>query len=277
MRRVRLWMVLLLALASGGLAGYLALEYLREQAAPLLIPEPRRNRVVVAARDLPLGSTIQTEDVRVLDWPGDAIPAGYASSPTEVVGRGVIIPVRANEPLLASKLADREAGSGLPIAIPEGMRAVSVRVDEVVAVAGFVVPGTRVDIMVTISEGGNQPTVTRTVLQNVPVLTINQTIQADRNGSPVTGTVLTVLVTPEQAEALVLVANEGRIQLALRNRLDLDSIATVGARVSTLFSPSTPGATRRAPVTVRRPVTGSERTPTVIETFKGGARTLITF
>lgn len=276
MRRVRLWVVLVLALSSGGLAGYLAFSYIRQKATPLIAAEPRRNRIAVAARDLEVGSIIRAEDVRVIDWPGDALPPGYASSASEVVGRGVITPVKVNEPLLASKLADKEAGGGLPIVIPEGMRALSVRVDEVIAVAGFVGPGTRVDVLLTFNPGGEGNEVSRILLQNVPVLARGQQIQTDPEGKPQVVSVVTLLVTPEQAELLTLAASQGRIQLALRNTLDTDSADTEGARIASLLGrpiprPRPPGRV----VSVGRPQTAPDSL--IVETYKGGARTLIKF
>jgi pilus assembly protein CpaB len=168
MRKNRLILVLLLAVVTGGLAGWLALSQLSRQAVASPTPDRSgRVRLAVAARDLPLGSLLRTEDVRLIDWPGDVLPLGYAGNTAELVGRGLMAPVRANEPLLSSKLADRESGGGMPILIPDGMRAVSVRVDEVIQVAGFVTAGTRVDVVVTLSQGNDAPTVSRVILQNV--------------------------------------------------------------------------------------------------------------
>src|SRR2546422_295152 len=139
MRHQRMWVVLFLAMASGGLAAYLTLRYLRDQKA-LLAAEPRGASVIVAARDLSVGTIVRAADVRAVRWPGNATPPTYFGTVEAVVGRGVITPVRANEPLLEGKLADRGAGGGLSVSISEGMRAVSVKVDEVIGVAGFVLP-----------------------------------------------------------------------------------------------------------------------------------------
>lgn len=277
MRRLRLVTVLLLALATGGLAGYMALEYLQQRATPLIAAEPRRNRLVVAARDLEVGSIVSASDVRLVDWPGDALPPGYASSPSEVLGRGVITAIRVNEPLLGSKLADKEAGGGLSIVIPEGMRAMSVRVDDVTAVAGFVGPGKRVDVLVTVDGRGNESSFTRVVLQNISVLAAGQQVQ-DLNGRPQTVSVMTLLVTPEQAEVLALASVEGRIQLALRNTLDTSEITTPGARIAQLLGRGTPQTPAPRPVTVRPPrPPAPEPEPNVVEVYKGGSKTLITF
>jgi pilus assembly protein CpaB len=235
MRSRRLFIVMALALLSGLAAAWLALNYLRQPESPIRTVEPTSTEVVVAARDLSLGTVLTAEDVKLVGWPGGLLPEGYSSSVEEVLGRGVIYSVVLNEPLLSSKIAVKEAGGGLPIVIPEGMRGVSVRVDDVISIAGFVVPGTRVDVLVTLDQGGQGNPVTKIVLQNIFVLTSGQVIEQDVNGEPIQVTVLTMLVTPEQAEELVLAATRGRIQLALRNTLDMDSITTQGARLNNLI------------------------------------------
>jgi pilus assembly protein CpaB len=155
----------------------------------------------------------------------------------EIVGRGVIVNIVKNEPILPAKLASKEAGSGLPPVIPEGMRAVSVRVNEVIGVAGYVLPGTRVDVLASMSPTNNPVDMTsKVVLANVLVLTAGTRIEADqKDGKPVQVTVVTMAVTPEQAERLALASTEGKIQLALRNPLDQTAPATPGMRPSVLL------------------------------------------
>lgn len=235
MRSRRLFIVMALALLSGLAAAWLALNYLRQPENPIRSVEPAATEVVVAARDLSLGTILTAEDVKLASWPGGLLPEGYSSSVEEVLGRGVITNVVLNEPLISSKIAVKEAGGGLPIVIPEGYRGVSVRVDDVISIAGFVLPGTRVDVMVTLDQGAQQGNpITKLMLQNIPVLTSGQVVEQDINGEPVQVTVITLLVSPEDAEQLVLAATRGRIQLALRNTLDIDSVTTQGARMSNL-------------------------------------------
>jgi pilus assembly protein CpaB len=235
MRSRRLFIVMALALLSGLAAAWLALNYLRQPENPIRTVEPSATEVVVAARDLSLGTILTAEDVKVASWPGGLLPEGYSASVEEVLGRGVITNVVLNEPLISSKIAVKEAGGGLPIVIPEGYRGVSVRVDDVISIAGFVLPGTRVDVMVTLDEGAQQGNpVTKLMLQNVAVLTSGQVVEQDINGEPIQVTVITLLVNPDEAEQLVLAATRGRIQLALRNTLDMDSVTTQGARMSNL-------------------------------------------
>ena len=202
MRKLRPWLMLMLALGSGGLAAYLALRYLREQATPLMASEPRKTSIILAARSLPIGAVITEQDVKVVGWPGEAVPAGYIGSLKDAIGRGVITPVSENEPLLASKVSTFDQGGGLPIIIKDGMRAMSVRVDEVIGVAGFVLPGTHVDVLLTLDKGDNRPqTLTRTILQNVTVLAAGQQVQRDKEGKPQTVTVITLLIDARRCRA----------------------------------------------------------------------------
>lgn len=274
MRGRRALIVMALAIVSGGIAGYSALRFLQQRPTRLVAAEPVRSArpVVVAARDLPLGSVVREDDVRLVDWPSHAVPQGYAGSLSDVLGRGLITDIRMNEPLLDTKLADIAAGGGLPIVIPEGMRAVSVKVDEVIGVAGFVRPGTRVDVLLTIRVPGQQEPVSRVILENIQALAAGQDIQRDAEGDPVSVTVITVLVSPEEAEKLVLAASQGQIQMALRNTLDLQDIQTSGTTVSALLGDARPRRTYR--------VTSGESGPasqSIIEMYRGGVRTLISY
>ncbi len=144
--------MLLLALTSGVVAALLALRYLRERTTPLMASEPRTASIVLRARNLPVGAMVTERDLKVVSWPGTTVPSGYIRSVKDAVGRGVITPVSENEPLLDSKMSTKDAGGGLPIIIRDGMRAMSVRVDEVIGVAGFVLPGTRVDVLLTLDK-----------------------------------------------------------------------------------------------------------------------------
>lgn len=279
MKQKRFFIVLVLALVSGGFAGLLALSYLADRT-PVAAAEAPKRQVVVAVRDMPLGSVVTERDVRLVDWPGGAISPNYFSAASEVVGRGLITPVAADEPLLRPKLSSVEEGGGLPILIPEGMRALSIKVDQVVGVAGFVIPGTRVDVLLTLEpDDGNRQTetITRVILQDIRTLAAGQTTTRDAEGTPQTVSVVTLLVDPDQAETLTLASGQGRIQLALRNTLDGDTIDTRGARSSALLDLPTQSirSGRRVPVRRSTPSTPSESS--VVETIRGGQRTLSTF
>jgi pilus assembly protein CpaB len=275
MKRPQPWLLLVLALGFGTAAAYLALSYIRNQTTPLLSAEAPRGQVLLAVKDLPIGAVVGEQDVRTVEWPGDAIPPGFLSVPEEVVGRGVITPVKLNEPLLEGKLAPKGTGGGLPTIITEGMRALSVRVDEVIAVAGFVIPGTRVDVLLTKAVGGEN--VTRAILQNVQILAAGQSIQIDAEGKPQTVAVITVLLSPEQAEMLTLAANQGRIQMTLRNMLDTVRVVTPGARADALLRVGGRRTSRPRPRVSARAATVPRQTETIIEVFRGGQKTLTKF
>ena len=208
-------------------------------------------QVILASRNLDLGTLIRDADLKSGDWSGP-LPLGAVMKKEDVVGRGVMSTIYANEPLLESRLAPKGAGAGLAATIPAGMRAVAVRVNEVVGVAGFVVPGMRVDILIS----GNPPgsngsvgTVTKTLLQNIEVLSAGQNYQKDSEGKPVQVQVVNLLVTPEQAETLSLASNETRIQLVLRNPLDTEMSKTNGTAMGNLFA----GGSWKAPEAAPRP------------------------
>ena len=269
-RKRRKWIALVLALVSGGTAGYLAMNYLRQPVQTAIRNQPGATQVAVAAHDLTVGSVLSSADIKMVDWPSNNVPPGYARDAQDIVGHGLIQAVSINEPLLSSKLASKEAGGGLPIVIPTGMRAVSVKVDEVIGVAGFVLPSTRVDVLVTLNPTSKrEAATTRVILQNIQTLASGQTIQRDEEGTPQTVTVITLLVTPEQSEKLTLASTEGRIHLALRNMLDMEEVETDGIRAGTLVR------TARAPV-VRRS-SGPRRAGQRVVTFNGTKRTETTF
>lgn len=272
MNRRKTFLVLGLALITGTLAGLAALQYLEQIPRRLSASESdeERVRVVMAARDLEVGSRVAREDLQMVEWPATVAPAGFFTSMDDVVGRGLLVPVQANEAIMDRKLASPEAGGGLSIMIPEGMRALSIRVDEVVGVAGFVLPGTRVDVLLTVDDA------TQAILQNIPALAAGQSIQQDADGEPMKVTVVTLLVSPEQAERLTLASTKGRIQLALRNTMDLEEVETPGFRSASLLElgrGQEPEGPRRR---VIRPTTNASQ-PTVIEVYKGGTKTLVTY
>ncbi|HJR54037.1 MAG TPA: Flp pilus assembly protein CpaB [Gemmatimonadota bacterium] len=273
MQRKRLIMVLVLALVTGIGAGFVVLDYLSKPMESVAAEATRTRPVVVAARDLAAGTILQPLDVKVVEWPASLAPASYSSDESVVIGRGLIAHVTADEPLLESKLAERGQGGGLPVVIPDGMRAVSVKVDEVIGVAGFVLPGTRVDVLATFADGGDrQEAVTRVILQNVEALAAGQTTQPDAQGTPKTVPVITLLVSPEEAEDLTLAATQGQIQLALRGTLDQESIRTDGSRVGGLVRGAQPAPAPRPRVASRTSSSGQQ-----VITYNGSEKTVTEF
>lgn len=242
MRRALTIGVLVLAIGSGAVASILTYRILKrasltavtEEQAPITI-----RPLVVATTRLPYGTVLQPEHVRTIDWASEVRPEGSFTDRDAVVGRAILNPVVPEEPILESRLAPTEAGGGLASVIPKGKRAVSVRVNEIIGVAGFVLPKTRVDVLMSVNPGGNKKrSSSRIILQNVEVLAAGQRIERDETGEPETVNVITLLVTPIEAERLTLASNEGDIQLALRNSLDLDSVETLGVSLSSLLASS---------------------------------------
>jgi len=209
-------------------------------------------KVVAAASDIKLGTVLTATDLTTSDIQG-TVPKGAILKPESVIGRGVISDIYQGEPILESRLAPQGSGGGLASTIPDGMRAMAVRVDQVVGVAGFVTPGLRVDVLASgVPPGaeGNQGTETKTILQNIQVLSAGTDIQKDAEGKPQQVQVVNLLVTPEQAQTLSLASTELRIQLVLRNPLDTKVAQVQGTAMGQMFGeqggPAKVGV-RRAP------------------------------
>ena len=235
MARMRVFIVLALAVSVGGVFAFATYNYV-QKAPGKTVSVPTR-AVVVAAADLDIGAEIGRDDVRIIEWPATAVPVDAIGSADEVIGRGLIVPVVQNEPILPAKLASKEAGAGLPPAIPQGLRAVSVRVNEVIGVAGYVLPGTHVDVVATVSPTNQATDMTsKVILTNVLVLAAGTKIERTTDkDKPMPVSVVTLLVNPEEAERLTLAASEGKIQLALRNPLDRETPSTRGIRSASLL------------------------------------------
>src|SRR2546427_659688 len=191
--------------------------------------------LVTAAQPLPVGSTVDRAQLKLVKIPADLFPHGGFSKLEDVIDRPVISNVLLDEPVFEGRLAARGSGLGLAPIIPPGMRAVSVRVNEVVGVSGFVLPGMRVDVLVTGRPPNYNGTITTTVLQNIVVLSAGHTLQPESRGQAINVPVVTLLVSPEEAEILTLAGNEGKIQLVLRNGTDQIFAKTQGRDLSELY------------------------------------------
>ncbi|MGA3094826.1 MAG: Flp pilus assembly protein CpaB [Bryobacteraceae bacterium] len=244
---------------------------------------PPMTQVVLAAHDLEVGSVLRDGDVKLTDWPG-AVPAGATTRPQDVVGRGVITPIYAQEPVIETRLAPKGAGGGFASTIPQGMRAFAIRVNDIVGVAGFVTPGMRVDVIINGTPPGGSGTLgtlARTVMQNVEVLSAGQEFKHDAEGKPMPSQVVTLLVTPEQAEKLSLAANGTTIQLVLRNPLDRQTAQAPGSALAYLYSGGTPKPAAAlaprppvAPPVVREVATPPKKEPPVtMEIIMGTKKT----
>jgi pilus assembly protein CpaB len=283
-RQTRLLVVVVVAVVVGGLASF-GVYYAVAVRPPEVVQPP--STVIVASRALDIGTSLTKDDVRIAPWPDEHPVKGSYAKLEDVLNRGLIAAVVENEPITAPKLAPAEAGAGLPPTIKPGMRAMSVRVNDVIGVAGFVVPGTKVDVLVTVDRDGS--TRTRTVLSNVQVLTAGTRYDeatAKQEGKPIPSGVVTLMVTPAEAERITLAQAEGQIMLALRNPLDTEQTRTSGISSAALLdapagaavpAPAPPPTSARAAV-VRRPAPEPAATPPpppkawTVELIKAGKR-----
>jgi len=237
-RRTRAFIVVGLAVVLAGAASFGVFRAIQNR--PVVRVPIAERFTVVAAGTIPVGTVLTPELVRVAAWPADAPIAGGFAKPEEVVGRGVTVGLVENEPIVESKLAQKGQGGGLSPLITPGMRALSVRVNDVINVAGWVLSGSRVDVIVTIKPG--QETLSRTVLSNVQVIGAGPDIdpQKSREGKAINTNIVTLLLTPADGEKLTLAMNQGSITLALRNPLDMAATETTGVRVSSLVGAPNP-------------------------------------
>jgi pilus assembly protein CpaB len=214
--------------------------------------------VVVAAADLSWGKVLDASQVKIVSFLKTSLPPGCFSQPSQVAGRTLLYPVKAGEPLFETQLAPTSVKTGgVSAIISKNKRAMAVKVDKVIGVSGFINPGNHVDVLVTV-EG-----ITKTVLENVLVLTVGQQMEMTGNQEkPVPVDVITMEVTSDEAEKLAMAASAGKIMLALRNPTDTDSVTTRGVTVPVLLS------SLGAPVAKSSAVHSRPRTITVINTTK---------
>ena len=268
MNRRRLIIVGVLALT---LAAFVSMGVYRALRSQMAANRVKTVTVVAAADELAIGARLQEKDLRLVKLPAQDLPENVFHTIGELVGRGVVVPMQKNELILSSKVAAENAGAGLPAIIPAGMRAVSVKVNDVVAVGGFVTPGTRVDVLLTGNpERGNDPAKvsTTTVLENVQVLAAGTKLQTNPNGEAEKVPVITLLVSPEDAQKLTLASSEGKIQLSLRNPLDTDDKEPPLLRNAWLYGEASAAPVRRAHA-VKAPAAPA---PYVVEMIRGDKR-----
>jgi len=226
----------LLAGLAAMLASVMVYSALKRREADVQRAMAHNVQVVVASMDLPLGSRIELGEVKMTRWSADSIPEGSYTDPKQVVGSYVKNSLVANEPIVQAKLftGDKTAGV-MPLLIPFGMRAVSVPVDEVSDIAGFVLPHTRVDVLVAINGGeGSKGEFSKVVLQNVEVLAVAQEVEQKKD-EPTVVKVVTLLVSPQEAERLALASHAGSLRLAMRNYNDNKIVLTSGSDVAQML------------------------------------------
>lgn len=241
MNRNRLLMIGFVALVLGAFVSFAVYRNLQSGRGGNQAPG---EDILVAANDLQVGSKIEEKDIKAVRFASADLPAGVFHLRNKVIGRGVVVPIARGEFILTNKLAGENAGSGLPSLIPPGMRAVSVRVNDTTSVSGFVLPGTHVDVLLTGNPQGSSEPQTTTVLENVAVIATGQRLERNSAGEPQTTPVITLLVSPDDAQKLTLASNQGHIQLALRNPLDTRQEELAAAKSASLYkiSPNAPAA-----------------------------------
>ena len=244
MNRTRLLMIGFLALALGFLAAVYVYRSLQSRSGA---GSESGVDVIVAANDLQVGARVEEHDIKIIKIPAADLPPGSPRRRSDVLGHGVIVPISKGEFILPNRLAGENAGAGLPSLIPPGMRAVSVRVNEVVSVAGFVVPGTHVDVLLTGNPAGAAEQQTSTVLENVAVIATGSHLERNAGGDPQNTPVITLLVSPDDAQKLTLASTEGRIQLSLRNPLDTKQQTVAAVNTGSLYRGGAPAPVAAKP------------------------------
>jgi pilus assembly protein CpaB len=247
----RLFTILLSAFVIAALCSFLVFRVVSHRIGGA--PVSKTTRIVAAAQDIKIGNILKDSDLTTIEIAG-TLPPGAILKPQDAIGRGVISDLYAGEPILNNRLAAPGSGGGLAATIPQGMRADAIKVDDVVGVAGFVTPGMRVDVLISGNPpGANNPgaTETKTVLQDIEVISAGTDIQKDAEGKPVQVQVVNLLVTPDQAQLLSLAGNQTRIQLVLRNPLDTKLSEPPPTSMAQLFGgptqPPPPHTGRRLP------------------------------
>jgi pilus assembly protein CpaB len=282
-RSTRTFIVLVVAIGAAAAASfgvYRAISSIPERRV-----EIATKHAVVAAVQLPLGRLLTRESVKLVPWPASTPLEGGFDNIDAVLDRGVITNVALNEPITELKLAAKGAGAGLPPTITPGMRAISIKVTDVTNVAGFVIPGTHVDVVVVIEDPNTKEKLSRVAVSNVQVLTSGTLYDQEESrkaGKAIRAAVITLMVSPVDAERVALAQNEGQLTLTLRNPLDVDPTASQGVRTRALWASQTPQAPASAP-RVQRVVNATPALPPApvvtvpseyrVETFKAAKKT----
>jgi pilus assembly protein CpaB len=263
MRR-RLALVLIVASVVGLLASTLVYRVLK-QAAVAGQQQQEMEMIVVAAVNMTMAETITPQHVKLLPWPVKSVPPGAVRTMADAEGRVVRGSIVAGEPLLDGKLAPQLAGKGglMPMLVPEGQRGVTIKVDDAIKESGFVLPNSRVDVLVSMpKEKNSQDRISKVIIQDVTVLAAGQTVEL-RDNKPVTITTVTLALQPAQVERLALAQSEGKLTLAMRNLRDNEIVTTKGVTAASLLSDAAPSAAsvavvkstpKSAPVKVSAPL-----------------------
>jgi pilus assembly protein CpaB len=262
MQNQRAFLFLILAVALGVGAAFTAQRWLEQQRQQPTAQHAATQPVAVMREAIQVGQVVHERSLASVDWPVDYVPQGAHSDPSTLEGRVVRRPLAAGEPVLESALLPEGSRAGLGSVIDPTHRAISVRVDQVIGVAGFVVPGARVDVLVTILRDSDNKPVSKAILQDLQVLAIDQKLEEAKEGEPELVQVVTLETTPQQAEKLTYASHQGRLQLALRNPSDHEIVESRSVAVADVLNERVAPAPRIA----SRPV---QRSSSNVEVIKG--------
>ena len=258
----RLTSAFIIALVVSGIFTFWLSQRFTKTAHPA--PPPQKTQYVAVAANMEAGQVIRAENLHLVDWPASVPLQGGFTTTQPLIGRIVLYPLAAGEPILERQLSAPGSGNGITIKIPDGMRALALRTDEVVGVAGFLLPGTHVDVLVTLHPANTPDPVTSTVLQDAMVLATGQKTEPDPEGKPATATVVTILVNPEDAERVVLASTQGTVHFVLRNgvdRLEPKDAPVLLSQLTGIVVPPPAKAQRATPIAAPKPYS--------VETFLG--------
>jgi pilus assembly protein CpaB len=234
---------------------------------------PAKRRYVAAAMPVAAGEVLKADEIGYIDWPAGEPLEGAFTKPADVIGRPVLYPLEKGQPVLGHFLAAPGTGFGLMTKIPAGVRAIALKSDEVVGVAGFLFPGSRVDVLVTYHSYQNQEPVTATVLQDAEIVAVGHQIQPDPNGKPSSVDVITILAKPDDAEKVVLASTQGSIHFVLRNATDRAEVSDPPVRLSQFAGqpPAGKALERKSAAASHKPK------PYIVETILGDKQILTSF
>ncbi len=277
MRKYRPWISLGIAFIVAFITSLLIYTYLKKSTRIVEV-KIETLPVATAVADIGWGTQITKEMIKPVDFLKATVPPGcFSDGDSSLVGRVAILPIKANEPILESRLAPTSIKTGgVAAIISQNKRAVAVKVDKVIGVSGFIHHGNRVDVLVTIPTGKNSEPITKTVLENILVLTVGPELEKKgKEEKPSDVDVITLEVTPEEGEKLALAANEGKLQLALRNFSDTENVLTRGVTIPSLLASyaigSVGGPSPKGERAVQKP------RPLTVELVKGNKVTEIKF
>ncbi len=265
----------IIAIIVGAVATIGVYAYLENEKNELQKPKVQVRNIVVAATNLMPGTRLDRTNIKISQWPEDLVPDGTFNNIDTLDQRIVNTPIVKNEPVLVNKMAAMGSSAGFSSLIPPGKRAMTVSVDMFSGVSGFILPNTRVDVLMTVSTiSRREDSTTRIILEDVRVLAVDQTTQTNEN-DPITVKSVTLLVTPQQAEKLALASTEGRLVLTLRNTSDRAQQATSGVRLKELVKEKKTCKSR--PIVVKEKEPEPENNVRVVEWIRSSEKTVEVF